>query len=506
MKIGCLLGVSQYKHESDLPACKNDIELIEKILKATSGYDEVLCLATNQPSSKIKQQIVSFLTQFKDNQISQVLFYFTGHGDFDGKEFYYLLNDFETSRRKQTAIENSELDEWLRILNPELTVKIVDACHAGVQYIKDPEAFGKYLHEIKPKAFKNCYFMYSSQKEEYSYQDHELSHFTRSFAKSIANFSGTEMRFKDVIDYISDDFETSPNQTPLFVTQATNTETFTAIDGKLRHLISQHLSSYAPLGASATAATLSSAVTDKKTSLIEFVKTDAKRYCTKDELMERLEAIKKFWDDPSLSDEVSELYNFDIALLASLVGEVPRLKDVGKWLAENKNDYFAEPTYTMEEYTKEIEVPMKTSSWLAPVSLFSSRPCTIETVTRERKVCTGYHLTQDTDFVAVRVAAIPKFQNLKWHDFHLVFVFSKTEIRFFYLFSVFKEINWAERKRYPVEPEKWRMLVAQLKDQSDITHLLEKIVVEFGNYIMEPIRSEFLPSNTDDTRQELQDK
>lgn len=502
MKIGCLLGVSQYKDGNDLPACKNDIELIEKILKSTKEYDELCCIATNQSGSKIKQQIVTFLTQFKDKPISQVFFYFTGHGDFDGKEFYYLLNDFESSRRKQTAIENSELDEWLRMLKPELTVKIVDACHAGIPYIKDPEAFGKYLQKTTPKAFKHCYFMYSSQKEEYSYQDVELSHFTRSFAESIAKFSGTEMRFKDVIDYISDDFESVPNQTPLFVTQATNTETFTAVEENLRNLISQHLLSYAPPAASTTT-TSASVVIDKKTPLIEFVKADAEKYCTKDEFMERLESMKNFWDEPSLSDEAKELYNFDISLLPCLVGEVPRLKDIGKWLAENKNEYFAEPTYTTEEYTEKIEVPMKRSGLLGISDLLSPTPCTIEDVTRERKVCTGYNLTQDTDFVGIRVAAIPKFQNLKWHDFYLVFVFSKTEIRFFYLFSALKEINWDERKLYPVDLEKWRMLVAQIKDQNDITNLLQKIVVEFSNYIIEPIRLKFLPPKKDDTIKEL---
>ena len=78
------------------------------------------------------------------------------------------------SAKKQTTIENTELDNWIRLLNPALTVKIIDACHAGVQYIKDPEVFKDFLNST-PKSFNSFYFLFSSLKEQYSYQDKRLS-------------------------------------------------------------------------------------------------------------------------------------------------------------------------------------------------------------------------------------------------------------------------------------------------------------------------------------------
>jgi len=495
MKIACILGISQYIQGNDLPACKDDAQLVRDIINATKEYDELLFLATNQSSSKIKQQIVNFLTQFKGKGVDQVFFYYTGHGDFDGKEFYYLLSDFENSKRKQTAIENSELDNWIRILTPELTIKLVDACHAGVQYIKDPELFQKYLIST-PKAFKACYFMYSSQKDEYSYQDSRLSYFTKSFAESLANFDGTEMRFKDIIDYISDYFVSIPNQTPFFVTQATNTEIFTAVDDKLRHLISRQLSSYLPTTTSTTT-TNSLPVQDQEPKLVEVVKYDAEKYCNKDEVMERMIEIKKFWEQHIFGKEINQLYEFDAAALPSLVGEVPRLKNIGKWLAENINEYFADPTFETEEYLTEIEVPKRRTGIQAfIVSSLLDQEYETKTVTRQRQVVTGYRLTQDMEFFAFRITAEPKFENLKWHDCHVAFVFSKTEVRFFYLFSAFKEINWEERTRKP--SENWRMLVAPLKDQTQINDALKHIALEFEYYIVGPIKQRYLASKTDE--------
>jgi hypothetical protein len=154
MKIACLLGVSKYKAINELQACENDIALMNSVLEATGEYDQILCIASNQESSKVKQQLVSFFTPYQCRQIDQALFYYTGHGDFDGKDFFYLLSDYEHSRKKQTAIENTELDNWIRLLKPAITVKIIDACNAGVQYIKEADIFEKFLQST-PKSFNS---------------------------------------------------------------------------------------------------------------------------------------------------------------------------------------------------------------------------------------------------------------------------------------------------------------------------------------------------------------
>jgi len=113
-----------------------------------------------------------------------------------------------------------------------------------------------------------------------------------------------------------------------------------------------------------------------------------------------------------------------------------------------------------------------------------------KTVTRSRNVARGFRLTQETDSSAFRITAKPKFLNLSWHDCHVAFVFSKIEIRFFYLFSTFREQNWEKRNRQP--EESWRTLVASLKNKTAVDDALRQIIETFENYIMEPIKSKYL--------------
>lgn len=493
MKIACLLGVSKYKAINELQACENDIALMNSVLEATGEYDQILCIASNQESSKVKQQLVSFFTQYQGQQIDQALFYYTGHGDFDGKEFSYLLSDYEHSRKKQTAIENTELDNWIRLLKPALTVKIIDACHAGVQYIKDPDVFEKFLQST-PKSFNSCYFLFSSLKEQYSYQNEKLSDFTKCLVESVSDFGGTEMRFKDIIDYVSDNFAANAKQTPFFITQATNTELFTAVDNTLREKIRSHLSLYCSTSSPTKLAEPDHGIT-QPVSLFDLVKADAERYCTKDEVLSTLEHCRTFLAEQQYTDDTYALYDVELAGLPSIEGEVPRIVNIGKWLSENKNDYFAEPTYRQEDYEEEIEVPVRPRGLTAYITAIQSLTPQYETktVTRTRKVVTGFRLTQETSSSAFRITAKPKFQNLSWHDCHVAFVFSKTEIRFFYLFGTFREQNWEKRNRQP--EENWRTLVALFKSEKAVDDALRQIVETFENYIMEPIKSKYSLQN-----------
>jgi hypothetical protein len=484
MRIACLLGVSKYKTLNELKACENDIALMYSVLEATDCYDEILRIAGNQESSKVKQQLVSFFTKYKGQQIEQALFYYTGHGDFDGTEFSYLLSDYDHSRKKQTAIENTELDNWIRLLKPELTVKIIDACHAGVQYIKDPDVFKKFLQST-PKSFESCYFLFSSLKEQYSYQDENLSAFTKSVVMSISNFEGTEMRFKDIIDYISDDFDTNAKQTPFFITQATNTELFTTVDRSINEKILSYLNIYCPMPAPSEKEVTDHSIT-QSVSLIDLVKADSEKYCSEEEVLSILKHCQTYLSEKKYSDDTHGLYDIEIDSLVHMEFEVPRIINIGKWLSENKNDYFAEPTYRKEDYDEEIEVPVghRITYLSALTPQYETR-----TVTRSRDVLTGFRLTQETDSSAFRITAKPKLLNLSWHDCHVAFVFSKIEIRFFYIFSTFREQNWEKRNRQP--EENWRTLVASLKSEKAVDDALRQIIETFENYIMEPITSKY---------------
>jgi recombinational DNA repair protein RecR len=123
MKIAILIGVTNYDKLSDLVACKADVDLMEKILRFSGEYSNILSLSKNYSSELTKTKISKFISEFQEKEIDEVFFYFTGHGDFYDNQFYYLLSDFDEQKRKQTSLENSEVDSWLRSLNHLLTHK-----------------------------------------------------------------------------------------------------------------------------------------------------------------------------------------------------------------------------------------------------------------------------------------------------------------------------------------------------------------------------------------------
>ncbi len=196
MKIALLIGVDSYTNGvSDLPACKKDVDSMKSIIHATKLFEKILVINNDCNGENVKKQITDFVEKLMDSEIEELFFYFTGHGEYYNNEFYYILSDFNEQRRKQTTLENEEIDQWIRSLNPKLTIKVVDACNSGTSYIKNETAISDYLEKSKNK-FNNCYFMFSSSQTQYSYQDNELSHFTRSFLASLFKKNDEKIRYK----------------------------------------------------------------------------------------------------------------------------------------------------------------------------------------------------------------------------------------------------------------------------------------------------------------------
>jgi hypothetical protein len=181
MRVAILIGVSEYLDKrSNLPACKYDVEHMAEIIKATGKYDEVLFFSGDVRAAKLKTEISQSIDSLSKNPVEEVFFYYTGHGDFRNNEFYFALTDYSETSLRQTSLQNSEMDNWLRALNPKLAVKIVDACNSGTLYIKDDSYFEAHIKKSVDQ-FEACYFMFSSSSQEPSYQDNALSYFTRSF-------------------------------------------------------------------------------------------------------------------------------------------------------------------------------------------------------------------------------------------------------------------------------------------------------------------------------------
>lgn len=328
MNLAILIGVCDYDIKGgNLPGCKFDIEEMHSLLLATKKYHEILCIKENTRSSDVKQKLTAFIQKYENllpGDINEIFFYFTGHGNFFAGEFHYLLSDFNQKQRNTTSLHNTEIDNLIKSLSPTLTVKVVDACHSGVSYIKDNSAFEKYLHQ-QSQGFKFCYFLFSSGADQSSYQSKEMSYFTKSFIESVKNHPGVDIRYKDIMDYISDDFANDGAQTPFFIVQAKFTERFGSVSPKDKNNLLIH-----PV--------IEEKDSPENWSIVEKVKYETASYCTREDLSEAFNKMMTFVEGYTFPTVISELYNVNIDYIQD-EKEIPDIESLGNWLNKEEHSY-----------------------------------------------------------------------------------------------------------------------------------------------------------------------
>lgn len=238
-----VLGVPEYTNASDLQACKNDADLMCELLSATEKY-KILRIDENLRKTEILEKIDSFIEMpGTKSKVGEIFFYFSGHGYQDETDMHYILKDTELKKINATALNNNELDDIIREKNPELFVKIIDACESGLSYIKSL-SLGEYFEKRKhidekiDKTFENCIFMSSSKKNEYSEATNECSYFTKVFIDAVLEgIKAGIVRYSDIQNYIRDEFtDDKYDQTPFFNLQSDGRAIFTYATEALKKL------------------------------------------------------------------------------------------------------------------------------------------------------------------------------------------------------------------------------------------------------------------------------
>ena len=325
MNIAILIGVDSYNiPRNNLPGCINDINLMSELVKNLNKFDDILILNENLNTKATKNKILEFLKKYDNNEkiIDDFFFYFTGHGKSDENDFYYLLSDCSFDKLKQTSLENSELDTWIRKLNPKTTIKVVDACYSGMPYLKDINPIKNTLDKTV-KQINNCYFMYSSQFNQTSQQS-EISFFTSSFLNCILNSDNGNLRYKEIIDYISDDFKNNEYQTPYFVAQGDYTEIFGNITDDLKNKIISVYNSFSNNKPKETQ--------ENETSLIDLIQKDAEKYCTEDEMEKNILGIQKLLENYKICDsDINEIFNYKCEFSSNYPNEIDIIP-IGNWI------------------------------------------------------------------------------------------------------------------------------------------------------------------------------
>ncbi|EEQ09911.1 hypothetical protein ymoll0001_17700 [Yersinia mollaretii ATCC 43969] len=479
MNLAIIIGVSEYNNETNLPACLNDANIVNEIVSYSKKYNEILFINKQTTSASVKNQISEFIRRHEGIAVDEFFFYFSGHGLYDGNEFHYAMTDCDIKKLKQTTLENSEIDLQIKSLSPELTVKVVDSCQAGVSYIKNLDSFNKYLDD-KAKGFNRCYFMLSSQSHQSSFADIHLSLFTKSFIEAITNIKVDDVRYKDIIDFISDDFTQNQRQTPLFVSQANFTEIFLTVESDYKILLANQLKDIASVQ--------SNKVTNL--NLLERIKIDAERYLSQEEAMAVMNSIKQCLFNKKFFDyDGKDIYTLEASEVDNYK-RIPNIDSIASWASKNERSFFVKALY--EKTTRKIKVPKSKrlgSLFFAATIGAGNAESDYDIIEETVNLPVSIDSTVDIPFIALSLKAKSEYENINSSILYILPIISRTAIIIFSFQCHYKKINWSdEREIY--ESQKWSSSTFELIKKLDILDYVNKLLIEFENFSLEPIKNE----------------
>lgn len=474
------MAQSEYRGAPKLPACKNDLQLMKRVVESSKKYDDILILDDSVGRAyDANEQIIQFVEKYKgDDKIDEVLLYFSGHGNFENNEFYYVWDDYEKTRKRQTCLGNTEIDGFLRSLNAKLTVKIIDACNSGVPYLKGNSGFDKFL-SISKDVFQKCYFLFSSQNDETSGADFQISLFTKSILNSLKNFDeGKGVRYRDIMNYVSDEFEKNGVQTPFFVTQCDNTDVFLDVNSEIKSVLGSELlrdssGAVAELGPSNVPITL-----------LDLVRKDAEKYVPFEDVNKYLEHFRKKLSAEELNPVLKDLYTIKVDEITNLK-DVPQIKDIASWIQTRNKE-----TYTRLHF---ISVPYEEKVPKYPLlrirsSLFASEE-DYKTVTKYREEINSFSNTLEMPYTSLNVVFKGLFPNLMNVSLGVVPVLSRTSVCFFISKIDYKRSGWDDQVMDSFSA-KWEYKEVPY-EQAAIDEVAKKAFHKVEQYVIDLLKSKF---------------
>ena len=369
----------------------------------------------------------------------------------------------------------------VRALAPALFVKIVDACHSGVSYIKSGENLDDYLKTASVR-FREVYFLYSSQSSEVSWTSGSLSAFTKSILLAIADQDSGSIRYRDLMSAASDYFEASGQQRPLFVTQADYTQVFCDASTGMQAIVKGFLPS---LPTSPTPAPVLPPA--KGASLIDRIRDVESKFCTREEALQMLERFGQALSGFSLSGEIAEIFDLQVSFSQELPAETV---SIGNWLKKHGNRvFFAKPTFRIETYKKIVSVPTQPTYYLSgrkPLSeIFRQIPAETErtTIDATRQVISGFQHTVALPFSEIALHLTPKFRAVTPLKFHVIPLLSATDLLAFWSMREFAYSDW-DTVQPQTEPLIWDNSEAPLKNDEGVLALSHQVLDRFNSLVV----------------------
>lgn len=478
-RLAVVIGVSENLPPlKSLSACANDGNAVADVLKQAGRFDDLLLLLRKEDTTSMvaKEKLAAFIERHKGAEVEELFFYFSGHGDFAGNEFYHILSDYDGAARHRTSLSNSELDGMMRGLAPKLFVKIVDACHSGTSYIKrSSEGLEDFLKGTKT-GFQNLYFLYSSQSDQVSWTAGELSAFTKCLLLEIGRRDSGVVRYRDLMSAASDYFEASGDQTPHFVTQADFTQVFCESSPAMQAVVDK----FVPRLPAVKLPGLEVESGKDRSSLIELIKDADDQYCTREDSINILEKLLGDFSKSVLSEELSSIFSWDVSSSDEKMLEITA---IGDWLSKNIDRmFFAEPEYKSVNYKKRVN---KNINNLFPSlamnfgNLFiGGRDEETVLVDAVRQEVSDYRNTCSLPYQKITVHLQPKFKSVLPLECYVLPILSPSHLRLFWAVQQFKRTDWDTTT--PVRSVvKWESEEASLRKTTEIADLAQRIKTAF---------------------------
>lgn len=498
MNLGIVIGVEKYKSSTynDLIACKNDAKLIYEVVKKVKNFKELLYVNNSESAHSIKNMISDFIEKYQNEEVNELFFYFSGHGERYSEDFLYLLNDYNPQKKETTSLRNSELDGWIKSISPQLTIKIIDACFSGTQYIKsDTENNSEFTKSAKKYGLNDLYFLFSSRENEASFAGNEYSKFTESILTSLTELDG-DVRYRDIIAFVADDLKNQSSSLPIFVSQATNTEKFGKIEKDIQEFI---LKEFGVLEEKESQYNINEDIEEKvELNLFDKLKEKEKLKCfSKEELESFFEA---FMERIKIHLKETEHY-FNIEINNTLTpSDIPNKKRIAEWLNEKgkEEDFFANIEYTtiqkeVQEYQALPKKPRRARysglSAFAQMSLLGEDDTKYKLVTvkKEVKYIDGFNYNTSLANCVLNINFNPKNELLEACSLFIVFNFSNKKTIAHYSYERLSKINWDVNSK----PKclEWKILDINLKDDNAADKYSKFIIDEISTWIIQYIEN-----------------
>lgn len=494
MKLAIIVGISDYQNCSSLNACKNDAEVMKGVFERLGKFDDICVISDSPKAFEAKQKLTEFINKHKTKEISELVFYYSGHGARYDDDFFYVFSDFKEDRKEVTGLRNTELDGLIRNLNPDLTVKIVDACYSGSAYVKSDSEIKPYLEKsAKENNLNKIYFFHSSSSEETSLASDVYSYFTYSFCKSLSEHEGP-IRYRDIMAFVADDMASSGYPKPTFVVQADNTEIFGDVDVNLLDYTKNTLK--------LVRATEGKEENDfenpqTESTLLELVeKKSSEEYCSYEEASVNIEKIKLNLQPEFWPPDITDLFDLE-ELEIDATYQIPNSTEIGRWIHKNnKEGLFAKPSFSTQTYFKEeyVEVPRKPSRYIGAIASLSAltafgldddKDYKLEKIEKERQVIDGFEYTAESPLRSLKLYFRPKHAALDNYCLTIVVLFSRRSLVVFHSKESLPYKSWDGISNPRCLD--WKAKSIMLKNSEGIVKYIKDLVVSMTSYVTEDI-------------------